>query len=69
MDSRFDADPIECAANGGHYWRDDLIVVDTSPELHTQYCTRCPAYRTRGGMAVRMEDAHVWSEPQVHPRN
>ncbi len=63
--SRFDEDPTVCILRGGHFWRDDMAVIDTSPELHTQYCVKCPAYRTRGGIG---NDPFTWSLPKVHPR-
>jgi hypothetical protein len=59
--SRFDAAPDACV----HQWRNDGVVIDTYPEIHTEYCERCPAYRE---MLVGNGCLQEWSEPKVHPR-
>jgi hypothetical protein len=67
MDSRFDADPTECAMTGGHYWCWDSVVIDTIPPIRTQYCTRCPAYR-EPTYGADMRQPTGWSGAKVHPR-
>jgi len=62
---RFSNNPDKCREGGGHYWWTDGVVIDTNPQVHSEYCLECPAYHE---MLVADGIPRVWSEAKVHER-